>query len=376
MGILSRMTKKKASTKRKPKTLKDILNDAYLRSLKKDPELLKEIAFRDAGHADVLDRDREVEDTKKQIKKHITNQALQRIQQDPELAEQFIEGQMDEIMNNGKPSTRSRRSKEPEYLESGMGYGSSIEQALSEIDSLAELKTKLSELGLSGGGEEEKGFFKGITMKDILTVLPYITGRGGDSNGPTQQQSDYRIVVEIDGEPTSVTKEQYDKMLKQGTVKPVARLATKETKEPEKPTQEEEKKTENSDDEYAGIQTIGSSSPEPETDKKETADMLNEIDVKGLMQEIDMDQFIAYFDLEPSNFVDLLENGVKQGDEASNFLWGFLTNVNYDGVVDLLGNYKDEPKVEKLLEKIRTDEGKEWLENVISLIKEKQSQED
>ncbi len=377
MGIFSKITKKRTRTKRRPKTLKDILNDAYLSSLKKDPELLKEIAFRDAGHADILDRDREVETTKKQIKKHVTEQALNRIQSDPELAEQFISDQVEDIMSNGKPSRR--RTREPEYHDYGTGYGSSIEQALSEIDSLSELKTKLSELGLIEGGDKGQGFFKGVTLKDIMEFLPHLTGKGAD-NGSTQQ-SEPRFVIEIDGKPTAVTESQYNKMLNQGKVRPVARLTTRE--EPEKPSTQSED-SEPSDKEDPGIMPISSgtsSTPEktetPEPAKYEMSpqveqysEVLRGIDVKGILSEIDMNEIMEHFESEPSKFVQLLEQGKDSGDEVSNFLWGFFSNVDYNGVINLLEPYKEEPKVQHLLEKISSDEGKVWLEQVISLIQE------
>ena len=111
--------KRKGRPLSKPKTLKEILNSAYTKALKSDPELMREIAFKEAGHEDLLHKDRETEKKKRAIKDYVINAALEQIKADPELSAQFVESQVEEILSNGntKPTRGRGRPRKGDYSE-------------------------------------------------------------------------------------------------------------------------------------------------------------------------------------------------------------------------------------------------------------------
>ena len=332
MGIFFREKSKKGRPKKRAKTLKEILSDALTKEVNRDPELKRELALREGGYADLLDRDRTVEEQKKQIKQFITAKALEQIQGDPELAEQFVEAQVEAILSEGKPIRRHRGESEY-YPESG----SAITQAVEELESLGEFKEKLAELGMTEGGKQ--GFFSGMTMKDLLDVIPHIAslmGKGQGGNG----QICRTYIVRVDGKDQELNESQYAQLLQQGRIAPVAVI-----EQPRKPTQVQ---------------------GQLELTKKTRAEKVPDL---SWLEGLNFDVLNAWLDQEPQEFVLKLKSEVDQGTEQSKLIWGLLTSTTVEGITGYIAPYKDNPKISIFVERLLSDEGQEWLSSVIELVK-------
>lgn len=313
---------KRGRPKKRPKVLKDVLSDAYLSTLKKDPELLKEIAFRDAGHADVLERDRGAENQKKEIRKFVTSEALKKIKEDPELAEQFIEAQIADILSEGK-SARARRATEPEFYGES---GSAIAQAVEEIDNIELLRDKL-------GRDKGKGLLSAFTDPEVIKgFLALLSGvRAGAPQSPVRT-----YVVRVNGEEREIPEAQYRKLIQEGSLRPVAELEMpKVKKEVEEPIKEPE---------YPQL-----------------PDFLKGIDLPAVSE---------WLELTPQDFVTQLKVEVDTNVEQSKLIWGFLSTADYDGIVALITPYRSNPEVSESIEKILSDEGRKWVSEVLQLVKE------
>jgi len=344
--------KTKPKHRKKTKTLKELLSDSLTSAVKKDPDLMRELAFKEGGYSDLLHRDNVVEDQKRQIKSYITSQALEKIKSDPELSERFIEDQVENILYDGKPK-RSRR--ELDY-DDGYGVGSSISQALEEVESLSELKDKLETLGM--GGKDGQGFLSGLKLKDILEAIPHLSSVMGSRPAETISQRIY--LVKVNGSNTEVNENEYRTLLQQGRLKPLAEL------EPPEPQPKLE------------VSRHVDTSPETETRVEEPEEPISELESKEqeyleipvVLRDIDFSMIGLWLEQEPEDFVAQLKDNVSAEDEESKFIWGILTSVPYEDMIDKISPYSTNPEVGSLVKKVMSIEGKIWMEKVIELVKE------
>lgn len=337
--------KRPGHARRQPKTLKKILEESFAREVNKDPDLKRELAFKEAGHSEMLNRDKETNEKKKQIKKFITDKALEQIQQNPEMAAQFITSEVENILTDGKPNRYRGRD---DYFSDG-GSESSLDLALGQLESLSELKDKLADMGLGEGGKG--GFWSGMTMKDLMGALPIIAsllGKGQPMAGEVQRT----FVVRVNGQDREVLEGEYRRLLNEGKVTPVAKLAP--VTEPTAAQKEETTKV----------------PIEIEEEEKFEAVTPDQFDLSEFIGDLDPSMIEVYMSMEPAEFVSALKGEVDVGIDRSKFLWGFLSTTDYPGVVNVVEPYKDSETWSEIIQKVMSEEGKLWIEQVLDLVKE------
>ncbi len=275
--------------------------------------------------------------TKQELKTLLTNEALKEIQADPALRKELARRQVDAILGESATSER--------YEEGPYGGGSSISQALAELDELEQLRAKL---GIKGnGGGLLSAFADPEVLKALLNFLS-----GWKAQPESEVRSEPYYVISIDGKPTSISKSQYQKLLQEGNLQPIAALiAPKPTPAPTKESTEE------------GISVISPEAGQPGTLPEFKA-------LPEFLTKADFSIAHDWLDLEPGEFVTLLKAEVDKDVEESKLIWGFLTTATYEGIVNITAPYKTNPKVSVLIERLLSDEGKEWLEQVLQLVKE------
>jgi len=365
--------KKKITRKHQPKTLKQHLLDRFTREVKANPELMRRLAFIEAGHPELLDEDTDLKKKQKEIKKILTDKALTEIQNDAELSEAFVSQTIEDIVYGDKPKpTRRGRSRHDEDEDfDGMGSPlSTIQQAIEDVSSLSELKDKLAELGLIQN-TDEKGFLGGIKLADILNALPTIQTFLGKGNGngaaPKQLPPMKTYIVSVDGKPVEFSEQQYLQYKHNQariTQAPSIVPSASETTPNEEPP----------------IMVISPDAPakpnQPELIKQEqiepTQSKQSQFDINILLDSIDFSIVSEWLTLEPSTFVDDLAANAQSGDdEGIAIFYGFLKEMEYEPLCEIMRK-SDKPEIKELLEKISTEEGKLWLETVLKLIKEKE----
>lgn len=348
--------KKSYRGRRQAKPLKKILDEAFAREVSKDPDLKRQLAFKEAGHPELLERDKETENHKKEIKKYVTTQALTAIQEDPDLAKQFVEAEIENILTGGKPGRYHRAGDGNYFPESGE---SGLELALDQIDSLNNLREKLTEMGLIEG--KGGGFWAGMTMKDLMGALPVVAsllGKGQPINGEVQGEVQRTFVVKIDGHDRELPENEYRALLKDGKITPVAGLV-----EPAPIVEEKELSKESVVDEPTALVS------------NEQAANLASFDLSPILDTLDPEVIGAYLDMTPDEFVVALKDGVDANEEIPMVLWGFFGNTDYEGVVKYLTPYRDKEEWSVTIERILSDDGKIWVEQAIELVKEARSGE-
>ena len=78
----------------------------------------------------------------------------------------------------------------------------------------------------------------------------------------------------------------------------------------------------------------------------------------------------SYLELVPEEFVEELSR-MKDAEPTYQLLWTYLSTTTPEAVVKLIEPYSKHSQVGIYVEKLLTDEGKEWVKQVISIIKEK-----
>ena len=316
----------------RPKTLKELAKDAFSKELNKNPELMRQVAFREMGYKDLIEVTDPTTKAKQDIKARIVSKALERLDTNPEVAERFIDAQLEEIVGTPPTSDGGR----DEYYS-----GSSLSHILEEIETMDEIREKL-------GGKDSKSIISDIMNSEMLkafgTALASQFGRAA-------AQRTY--IVQVDGEMREVTESQYKQLEQQGLIKPVAALAQAKGPALTQPTEK----------------------PIPEPAPTE---QVFDIPEPGP----DLPDFLLYnietiastIDLPPADYVGQLEYEVDAESDYALFLWGFLNRATVDGTVAFLSQYKDHYQVGIYVRNLITEDGKAWMGEVISLIKQRQAE--
>jgi len=84
----------------------------------------------------------------------------------------------------------------------------------------------------------------------------------------------------------------------------------------------------------------------------------------------DMDTIESYVYREPDELVPMLKKKSDEGSQAAQFLWGLLSNTTYEGIMNLLNTYKDDPRASNIITELKSDVGKKWVEMVLEKVKE------
>jgi len=326
-------TKKRGRPRKTPKTLSQIASDAVNKALAKDEELAKDIGFHQAGLADLVRKETETEKQQKKINEFITKRAFEELQSgESELLEDAIRDKVSSILGSGE---KRRHGKElPEYLEGG-GF-SSLSESLREY---LEAKRTLSELAESEGGSSQ-GFFKGMSMKDLLEALPYVAAMMGKGEAPTQVGRTY--IIRINGQDKEVTESQYKQLAQEGKLQPVAMLTQPEPEKKEIPKEPELLKG------------------DFETEK------IPELPL--YLQGIDFTIIEGWLDQEPEDFVANLKDAAEAGTEESKLALGFLGNTTLEAINHIITPYREHLEIGYLVERILNEDGQAWLTQVLQLI--------
>lgn len=290
---------------------KQFLSDEYIQMAKSDSELKRQMVAKEFNL--IFPEKDPLKEQKHEINEIITTEALQILKNDPELKQQFGRKRIETIIG------------EAPILSEGEGYppGSAIGQVLEEIEEFDALKEKL------GGG---KGGGWGDLLKDpavaisIVNLIKTLVGQGS----AIPQEPTY--VVQINGQPKKVTETEYKQLEAQGLIKPIAAIEA-----PQVPPEEIKKE------------------PKPEPPAFLST----------------MEEFAWMLDLIPEDFVSQLESDIQEGLPQPQLFWNFLSSTDYEKVVELITPYKDNEQVGSYVEKLLSEEGKIWLEEVIKLVREK-----
>ena len=311
--------------------------DKFVEQMEKNPELEKQYVLK---KMDIIEPEPDPSKQEKlEIKKVLIQEAHKLINEDEGLRRQYAEGVLGELIGE-------KIDKEGHYpFEYGGQQVSSIGQALDDIDGLSQMKEKLTELGIIKG---DNGFFSGFSMSELLSAIPYVAammGKGAPIDNGSQQEKTY--IVRVNGADQELPESQYRQLVRTGKVRPVGEIAApKVTQQPE---QEQEEPA------------------QEEPDVKELPEILSGVDFDRLAECID--------NLSPQDFVDQLIRESSEELEESRFLLGFFSTATYDNVVSLITPYKGNLEVDTLIDKILTDEGKTWLEEVIAIIQREEEEE-
>ena len=318
---------------------KKVVWDKFIEQMKKDPELERQFILKKMG---IEAKPPDPTDKKRQeIRSKLVDEAFDMIGEDDDLRRQYAENVITEVIGEGKP--RKRRG-EPEYYGEP---GSSISQALEEVQSLSELREKLQDLGMVEGGG--KGFFKGMGMKDVLEALPYISALMGKGELPQETGKPSRTyVVPVNGQYQELSENEYRKLVKDGKL---------QLEQPREPAQSEPTLT-------SPVQ-VGPDQAQPIQSKEKEVPELPEF-----LQGTDFTIVEGWLEQEPEYFVINLKAEVDSGVEESRLAWGFLTTADYKGLVEKITPYRQHPDVGALVQRVLSDEGKLWLERVLELVKE------
>jgi len=358
---------KEKKPRKQPKSLKQVLSDAWVRELKTNPDLLKRVAAKEAGYYDLVD---DGTDPIEKIKQRVLSKALE---EDPAFAEQVkqeyvdslnpsssdggIESELEDTISGAViEKIRLNPKLVDTIVEKRIGdlmkgekshYGRTTD-LVREIEGLKQLKEVLGEESESKG----EGFFTPDMVKSLLGdqgvvgLLGSLLGRSGSA------QRTY--VVETPGGTREFSPEEYKLYLEQrqrGELPaPFSKvLESAQTVSPVSPPVEGQAQTH--------VQIVPSPpfiAPAPPS-----APSLN------------ISSWLPYLEQEPEVFVALLEEKVLlegiEGERAK-FTLSILKTKTVDELLALLQPFKaKDGEIAQAIEALEAK--KEWLEELMKIVK-------
>jgi len=317
--------KPKRKYKRQPKTLKQILSDSLIREVNKDPELKRELALRESGYADVIKRLDPIEIKKREFDNKATTRALDMLDDDPELAKEVYSAKLMQLIGEGG-KTRHKGSSFEDFIQPG----GNIAQVLEELEAYDELKDRL---GGNKGSSWTDLFKNPDTIPAIVNLLQSLSQGGGQA--PLERV----VIVEINGKPTEVTESQYNRLLKENKVRPIGMIeAPKTVKE-----------------------SVREPTPQPPPEEP-TVELPR-------LESIDLPNLVWMLELSPDEFVSQLNEDQEAGLPYASLLLGYLLNLDTNGIISLIEPYRSNSQAGPYIERLLTDDGWTWIEEVLARIR-------
>ena len=334
MGFLSGNNKKK-SVGRKPyhkptdeelekkeaRKEKQLAREKLLTHVKDNPELERKWISKLMGIE--IEPPDPVEAKKKDIKARLVEEAFTQINQDPELRRQYAEKLIGEIVGEIPGEGRYEGGYE--------SPGSAIMQALEELENVEEFRDRL------GIKPREGGILKSIVTEENVNEFIKLL-RGLAVKTPIEEST---VVVSVDGQIRRISESQFKQLEQTGRVSPVTAIQSLRVEPPKLEKVEP---------------------PKPELPKAEPE--IPEFVLSNL------ETLASYLELTPEEFVEELST-MKDAEPTYQLLWTYLSATTPEAVVKLIEPYSKHSQVGIYVEKLLTDEGKEWVKQVISIIKEK-----
>jgi len=312
---------------KRKKTAKEIIESAYVNTLKKNPNLQVKIAMKETGHYE--DYKEETDPTiqqEREINKRVTEDALRMITTDPNLRKQYAE-------------------KVAERAIQGIGEkknGSALTPAGQLIQSLREFRELKDELEGEGGTPVPSGwaaaFQQMLAQPEVATMLAAAIKQiilPAGQGAIIQPQRKY--VVMVDDKLTELTESEYTEYVKIGRIKPIGLI--------EQPKKDERKDAK----EVKATKPVNPELPE-------------------WAKDLPFETLEGYLELEPEEFVTQIKKEINSGENPNlQVFWNFLLTADYDTLVKVLEPYKKHVKAGKFIQSLI--EKQEWVNSSIEIIK-------
>ena len=309
---------------RKKKTAKEIIESAYVNTLRKNPNLQVKIAMKESGHyEDYKEETDPIALQEREINKEITADAARLIKTDPILRKKYVD-------------------KVAEKAIAGLGNkknGETLTPAGELIKSLREFRELKDELEDENGDRVAPSGWSSALQQMLATpeMAGVLAAIAKQILAPgSQLQSQRKYVVTIDGKLSELDENQYTEYVKLGRAKPVAMI--------ESPKQEKKKEKE-------AVKT--------------KADSENEL--PDWAKDLPFETLEGYLELTPEDFVTQIKSEISGGNKSLQVFWNFLMTADYDTLVKILEPYKNNSKAGKFI--ISLLEKREWVNGSIEIIK-------
>jgi hypothetical protein len=306
-------TKKKY--KKSPKTLDQILKESFTREISKNPALRDEMASKLISKEYGFERTDPVQLKRDKLEEKITESALRKISEDPEFEDELARNKAYEILGS-KPSSRHKSDDNGQIVP--YDDESPISKTLRDIREMRELEEEL------GGEEKGKGISGLLKDPDIIkAILGFLASmnKNNNNNIQPQQPTTFRtFVIEVNGQLQEMTESDYTQYKQKQLIQAQQAVLTP---------------------------------PKPEV----VLPKINEITE-------DSDTITTLLNLEPVQFVKVMQDKVADGDEQSQYLWELLkSGASYETIKSMLEPYAENEQYKKYIDLIINR--KEWVEAVI-----------
>ena len=288
--------------KLKPRETKSIEDEIFEEACREDPE------FRNAVKQAKLMQIKGVEESNptEDLRTTIQQAAIEAIQQDPDLRDRAIGGEIQRLMGGRKG-------------------GGGVLDAFEELERYEAIRERLSQ---RESGSEERSWLQ-EAFKQIPSILGYLSGNPQGSG-----KQEIYIVPNPDGSHTRMTRSQYfdyqkeQKRLPSDTGSRETHLIVPKDEEEPEPTEKPQLKT----------------------------------------HSLNMKSWLTYLDAEPQDFVYILQENASSGDEQAGFALEFLSTHSIEEVKNLLSAFQNtvtDEETRMVIDRILSEEKAGWLEEVL-----------
>lgn len=315
--------------------------ESYIAMAHDDPEWKHQMIAQEYNLR-IPEKDPAVEQ-RRQLDELISSLAMEKIKENPELASRIVDARITQLMS--EEGFMARGEDEEHYP------GTALRQVLEEIEDLEELKSRLG----AGKGAAWADLFK--DQQFFTNLLPFLQAI---ISGGLPQILEPTVTALIDGQPRMVTKSEYERLKREGRVKPIAVVASpKAGKEPDVG----ENISELTDQDESTEPIRDGVAEEPGSSESD------ETQLPLIFNLVDLTELASYLEQAPADAVAQLEAKTLEGIPYAQILWAYLKKADYESLIQEVVAYKGHSKVALYAEKLLSNEGRAWLSEVMELIK-------
>jgi hypothetical protein len=316
--------------------------ESYIEMAKQDPKFRQQMIV-DEYKLKLPIKDPVVEQ-QKEIEALLSALVIKELKDNPELAKRVVDTRIAQLT--------TQEDSIPHGGDQDYPPDTAVGQVLAEMEDLEELKSRL------GGGKSSAW---SDILKDPQVVTGLIATFQSIIKGSSPPVTEAVVMVDIDGQPTTVTETEFQRLQMEGRVRPVAAIESTKTSR----KLGVDKISSGLTTQTATNETFdGKIAGQPETESSD------EPQLPLIFQLVGMTKLSGYLKKIPTIVVEQLEKQ-KLTDPSVYLLWNYLETVDLGSLTQALVAYENNGELGSYVRQLLSDEGKIWLSEVIELIKQR-----
>jgi alkanesulfonate monooxygenase SsuD/methylene tetrahydromethanopterin reductase-like flavin-dependent oxidoreductase (luciferase family) len=341
MGIFGRNQKPKARVSKK-KSFRAIMADTLVKEAQKDPELRKRLAFHEAGYDAMLATNPEADNSKKDLEAKLTKRALQMIDEDPDLRDEFAQTRLRDLIDPGGRRRRTRGEDGDEHVLEGSG------EPRSAIDIINEYRLIEEEFGGKKSGGALGGLIDADVIKELIRVFGPTLANRQPGQPPAAPAPERMFVVPQNGHYIEMPESQWREFQ--------ASQQALQAPPPPAPVKIQ-------------VAPTTDAPPEPTISVSTDVQIAKVAELPAILANVDFGMLEPYLVMTPDEVAQRIMAEAAAEGPVGTFLWNYLPTATFADIEKHVGPFRNHPKAGLYATYVL--DNREWMEQVIVAVRQK-----